>query len=285
MIRTTYPTDVIRRSLRAGAIARAERLFDKLAPSHVSSLVQDLTPLEARALFDILFRPDRADRTVRELEREDLSLLLVQVDDDRLVNALSWMTGARASRLMSLVPLARRKVLRRQLQARASQFANGVRPVSSIMRPVSIALPSELPVDEARERIELGSDGEPHPLVCIVGRDGLLLGVVDATRLLSAARTQALRELMDEGAVRVGSSTPVQDVARLMATRVLASLPVVDERGCPIGEVHARDLEALVARADEAPPAAPLRGWRRLLPWLTAGMVAAGSMGWALHLF
>jgi CBS domain-containing protein len=70
-----------------------------------------------------------------------------------------------------------------------------------------------------------------------------------AERRKAAAVTA--RELMSEPAVAVPPAQPAAEAARLMRTRGIRHLAVVDDAGRPVGVVHRGDLLTMLLRDDE----------------------------------
>lgn len=287
MIRNTYSADVIRRYLRSGATVRAEKLIDRLPLAHLSPLVRDLTPLEARGLFDILFHPDRVEHALKDLDRDDLGAILPLIDDARLVAALARLNGAGQARLMALLPPARRKQARLELQERASVFARGVRPVSTVMRPPALTLDHAMRVAQARERLEaferLADPGASLEVFYVIDGADRLRGVIHRAILLEARDEERLEVLMDPCTRAVTSTWPVREAVEARDLGDLTTLPVVDEAGRLIGEVAVSRLLELVETAPgaEQRARAALPGWRKVLPWLTGSLVLAAGASWA----
>lgn len=132
-------------------------------------------------------------------------------------------------------------------------------------------------------------------LVLVVGRDGRLDGVVPIARLLSLDPASRLSEAAGKKFPRVTPDDDQEHAASLALHHGVDALPVVDERGRPLGVMpaqallqvlrreHVEDLHRLAGIQREASKARhaiedpPLRRVRHRLPWLLVGL-AGGSV-------
>jgi CBS-domain-containing membrane protein len=87
----------------------------------------------------------------------------------------------------------------------------------------------------------------------VVGADGIVVGVVSETDLLTRQSTAegAAADLMTCPAVTTGPDELVSHVARLMSRRKLRRVPVVDRQGHLVGIVCRSDVLSVFSRPDE----------------------------------
>lgn len=91
--------------------------------------------------------------------------------------------------------------------------------------------------------------------VPVVDADGIVVGVVSETDLLDPRRDHPAQataaSLMTCPAVTIGPDAPVSHAARMMHTRKLRRLPVVDRGGHLLGIVTRSDVLSAFTRPDE----------------------------------
>lgn len=136
---------------------------------------------------------------------------------------------------------------------------------------------------------------ESVELVLIVGRDGRLAGVVPISRLLSLDPASRLYEAADNAFPRIMPDADQEHAATLALHHRVDALPVVDERGRPLGVMpaqallqvlrreHVEDLHRLAGIQRESSQARhaiedpPLRRVRHRLPWLLVGLAGSAA--------
>lgn len=284
--RYAFSSDAVRRCLRHGDISRAEKLIDKITLSQLSAFVRDLTPLEARALCDLLLAPTRVTRTLDELPRPELALLLGQLGDARLLQLLLHLNGAHVARVMALLPPERRSTIRKQQQARAESFTNQIRPVSSVMATSVPTLLSTLTAGEARAQVDIAA---PFEQVYLVDGEQQLVGVLSREQLLAAAPEVPLSQLLEAPKQAQAQTftarafTPLHVALRQMQRHALRALPVLDSKGRLLGEVRVGAETAATSSPSDA-PRADVVGWKRLVSWLGSTLMVVGitNLGRAL---
>lgn len=275
--RLPFSIDALRRCLRHGDHARAEKLLDKILLSQLAELIEELTPIEVRALCDLLFAPSRVVRTLDELSRPHVAVLLKHLDDGRLVELLGHLHGSHVARVMALLPSERRTGLRRQLQAQADAFARQMRPVSSVMNTGVPSFGPESTVGEVREALQARTDFEQ---LYVLDAAQQLLGTISRARLAQAAVDMRLGSLLEPRAGFIARAfTPLHVALKQMRKKALSALPVLDSQGRLLGELRlggaSGDAPGLSSSSVES--LREVAGWRRLFNWLTLALVLIGA--------
>ena len=127
------------------------------------------------------------------------------------------------------------------------------KPVSEVMRTEFISLKSSDRLDFAEDIMQLGRIRH-MPVV----DDERLVGIVSQRDLLAASLSKALefeasqrrtfmravevQEVMAKSVVSIPPDTAVSEAARLMIRHKIGCIPVVDEKGAPLGLVTETDL-------------------------------------------
>jgi CIC family chloride channel protein len=127
--------------------------------------------------------------------------------------------------------------------------------VAAVMTPEVIAVARDMTVLEAARAIA----GSKHRFYPVIDREGILLGVVDADSIDSAARDDRLdrtmRELVHSPAIVAVADQPVHELVRSMAAAGTTRCPVVAADGSRrlVGFVSPQDLlRARIRGLDEA---------------------------------
>jgi Mg/Co/Ni transporter MgtE len=268
---------MIRRFLRAHAPERAEGLLDKLSRAQLSSLVRELPPVEARALFDLLFTPSRTEASLALCDREELALLLDAVDDSRIVRLLARLSGANAARIQALLPAHRRLLIRRQLQLHLKAVTRVLRPLSTLMTPERSLLTAATTVGQARARL----DSENPPEVSfVVDERRQPIGQVRLETLQQAPAARLLSACLEPFEQTLRSDVTIQDAGLLVEDSPARRLPVVDTRGRLVGSLDVSRLRAAWAECPERRPLELVRrpgGMARLVSRLV-GILSAGRL-------
>jgi magnesium transporter len=151
------------------------------------------------------------------------------------------------------------------------------------------------PEQTAAEVIARLAEEKPRSveLVCVVGDDGRLQGVVPIARLFALTATALVGEAADAAFPRVRPEQDQEAAASLALHHAVDALPVVDESGRLLGVMpsgallqvlrreHVEDLHVLAgigretAAARHAIEDPPLRRARHRLPWLLVGLAGA----------
>jgi magnesium transporter len=130
-------------------------------------------------------------------------------------------------------------------------------------------------------------------LICVVGREDQLKGVVALNRLAGVAAQRTLGSIMMAPAPSVHPETDQERVASVCLHHALSAMPVTDRRGHLLGIVpafalinvlraeHVEDLHRIAgirgerAQARHALEDPPVRRARDRLPWLLVGLIGS----------
>lgn len=274
--RLPFSIDAVRRCLRHGDHARAEKLLDKILLSQLSELLQELTPTEVRGLCELLFAPARMVRTLDELSRPDVGRLLTHLEDTRLVELLGQLSGAHVARVMALLPHDRRTSIRRRLQANADAFARQMRPVSSVMKTGVPSFGPEQTVAEVRASLEAEHEQEQ---LYVLDAAQQLLGTISRGRLKEVSPETRLGTLLEPRAGFIARAfTPLHVALKQMRKKAVKALPVLDSQGRLLGELRAAGTATEDGSStDSHESLKEAAGWRRLFHWLAVATVVVGA--------
>ena len=168
-----------------------------------------------------------------------------------------------------------------------------------LMTTEVVAVREDETLAEALEEIRRQS-GESEALyqVYVVDRERRLKGVLPIARLVVAAPTRRVGEVMEASTTTVGPHDDQEDVAKLMARYNVAAVPVVDEEHRLLGRVtfddvidvvEAETTEDLLKFGGVNPKEDLAAGWddavRRRLPWLYVNLLTASVGATVVYLF
>ena len=144
----------------------------------------------------------------------------------------------------------------------------------------------------------LGQLPENTDSLMVVDRDGLYLGLLPLTMLLTHAPTENVEELMISDSETIYASAPEQEVATRFEHHDLISAPVIDEQGRLLGRITIDDVVDVIRdRADhdfmgmaglneEEDIFAPVvASSRRRAVWLGINLLTALLASWVIGLF
>lgn len=226
------------------AVRDAAEVLRRLSPSLASRLISTLAAPRAAALIGALDL-DHAARLVRRLPDAVREAVLVDLDEKRLRSL-------------------------RSLLAFREDSAGG------LMDPDVLALPAELSVGAALERIR-GEPGHARYNLYVVDDEQRLVGALNLRELLLAPVEAELAELMTPAPLHLVADADRARVVSHPGWKEVHSLPVVDENGRYLGAVRYRTLreleEDLLRHA--ASDTQPARAFGELLALGAAGALDA----------
>lgn len=215
-------------------------------PSDLAELVDELNDLQRRELFDLLSDEEAAliiqemedfDRVslIRLLTRHRASSILKEMAVDDATDLLGELSREEARELLSLIDEEADEI--KGLLRYREDTAGG------IMTTEFIALPEEIPVEEAITRLrELAPDAEIIYYVYVINEHTKLTGVISLRDLIAAEDGTLLDEIMLRNVISVPAEMDQEEVARLVSRYDLLAVPVVDEEQRLLGIITVDDI-------------------------------------------
>ena len=257
-------------------IERREKLLDELLPvvenepaEEVYRRLQDLHPadqadfleeltVQKRAelvqffdhegLADLLefFNESARNEVLYNIEPEKLTELLVLIDDELAADLVEEMPDDRVHAILSLMDMP------------TSAFVNDMlaMPEDCVGRWMSrdiLALQSSWNVEQSLAYLRKLSPDTEHPFyLYTIDSDGVLQGVIDLRRLITADASRLLSEVEVREVISVDVGMDQEAAAERLRHYDLLALPVVDEHGVLLGVLTADDvLDVQVEEATE----------------------------------
>lgn len=254
-------------------------IIPSLEPADVAALVQwlpddDLPPLLAA------LTPQEAARILRTLSRGEAADVLEAMAPDDATDVGAELPRADLERILIEMEPAEAEEIR-DLLAYPPQSAGG------LMTPAFVAIAPDLRADQAIAALRrVAQEAETVNYVYVVDPADQLLGVLSLHNLVLAPPATPVASLMVRDVAKVRAASDGADAARLLQSRHLLALPVVDDQNRLLGIITADDASDVVSDevtedyfrlagtdAEEMERRSPAQIARLRLPWLLGTMV------------
>lgn len=240
------PRSGIRRLLHNRAF---DRLREKLASMHPSSVAEDLRDLDSEETVEVLrhasrdhraeilshMEPDEQIEVTDLLDREELAELLSRMPPDDRVDLFKQMPDETQDLVLPAMTLDRRNELLR-LASYEEETAG------ALMTSEYVTVHSWQTAPEATGSVrQQATTAETISFAYVVDDDGVLEGVVSLRQLILAPPSARISEIMQRDLITVHVDDDQEEVAREIRESDLVALPVVDDEGVLVGIVTADD--------------------------------------------
>jgi len=238
-----------------GEAQSAEQLVATYADLKAADLANTLLDLPEERLIEVAeeLPDDRLADALEEMPEDEQVHILEQLGDERAADILDAMEPDDAADLLGQLPEGR---LEQLLELMEPDEADDVRALlkyspdtaGGLMTPEPIVLSADATVAEA---LALIRRHELHPALAASvfitlppyeTPTGRLLGVVHFQRMLRYPPHERLGTIIDDTLEPVPATASAAEVARLLASYNLVSLPVVDQAHRLVGAVSVDDM-------------------------------------------
>lgn len=256
----------------------AQRL-EQVDVEEVATLLEAQPEQVTAALF-ARFSPERAEALLTHFSDARIAYLLAAIDHGHAARLLSRMGAEGRQRYLDLLPGPLATELH-ELSSYPPEVAG------SVMETRLLALSAEMRVEAALSALRRATV-RPREQVFVVDSEGRLLGRVPLADLAVAPSEQTLGALLQPVEIVIGAMDPRDDVAELLSTHRITSLPVLDSEGHLLGVIRQDGLldaaraemlagvQAMVgASREERALSGAGFAIRKRLPWLEVNLVTA----------
>jgi magnesium transporter len=282
------------RLVRRGAWGHARKLLEKSHPADLAHVLDRLTAADRKAVFDLIGSDDIRAEVLSLLEFAARADLLADLDPGAAARLLLSMSPDDAALILRELPQEHADEIVEQMGDRGenvqSLLLHPEDTAGAIMTVDFFALPEELTVKEAVERLQQKGEAEASFYVYVVDDRNHLVGVLSLRQLIMQPPYTLLRDCMVSEPLRVGTDTDQEEVARIVARYDLLAVPVVNPNNQLMGVVTVDDvidvmreeatediLKLAGTTVEEVASPGVFRGaWIRF-PWLVASFV--GGIG------
>ena len=238
-----------------GEAQSAEHLVASYSELRAADLANTLLDLPAERLLEVAeeLPDDRLADALEEMPEEDQVHILEALGEERAADILDAMEPDDAADVLAQLPEDQREEL---LDLMEPDEADDVRALlkyspdtaGGLMTPEPIVLSADNTIAEALAVIRRH---EMHPALAAAvfitlppfeTPTGRLLGIVHFQRMLRYPPHERLGAMIDDSVDAVPATASAQEVARLLATYNLVSLPVVDNAHRLVGAVSIDDV-------------------------------------------
>ncbi|MCX6494286.1 MAG: CBS domain-containing protein [Actinobacteria bacterium] len=238
-----------------GESQSAEQLiatYSELKPADLANTLLDL-PSERMMEVAEELPDDRLADVLEEMDESDQIDIIEQLDDERVADVLEQMEPDDAADLIAELPAERGKHLLELMEPEDAEdvrllLSFGADTAGGLMTSDPIILSAESTVAEALAMIRR-HDTAPAlaAAVCVTlppyeSPTGRFLGLVHFQRMLRYPPHERLGTLIDSGLEPIQATTSAAEVARILASYNLVSVPVVDEAHRLVGVVTIDDV-------------------------------------------
>lgn len=240
---------------RPGEAQSAEQLVATYSELHAADLATTLLDLPQQRLIEVAEElPDeRLADALEEMPEDDQVGILDRLGDERAADVLDEMEPDDAADLLAQLPPERLEQLLALMEPEEAEDVRtllryGPDTAGGLMTTEPIILSADATVAEA---LALIRRHELHPALAAAvfvtlppfeTPTGRLLGVVHFQRMLRYPPHERLGAILDDNIEPVSVTAPATEVARLLASYDLVSLPVVDSTHRLVGAISVDDV-------------------------------------------
>ncbi|GAA4351443.1 magnesium transporter MgtE N-terminal domain-containing protein [Microbacterium rhizosphaerae] len=245
----------VRESQDPGEAQSAEQLvatYSELKPADLANTLLDLPEDRLIEVAEEL-PDDRLADALEEMPEDDQMHILEQLGDERAADILDAMEPDDAADLLGQLPEARSEQLLELMEPEEAEDVRallkyGPDTAGGLMTPEPIVLSADATVAEA---LALIRRHELHPALAAAvfvtlppyeTPTGRLLGTVHFQRMLRYPPHERLGAIIDDTLDPVPATSSAAEVARLLASYNLVSLPVIDQAHRLVGAVSVDDV-------------------------------------------
>ncbi|MBA8817318.1 CBS domain-containing protein/sporulation protein YlmC with PRC-barrel domain [Microbacterium halimionae] len=245
----------IRETQEPGEPQSAEQLVASLAELKPADLANTLLDLPEERFIEVAgeLPDDRLADALEEMPEEDQVHILEALGDERAADILDAMEPDDAADLLGQLPDARSEELLDLMEPEEAEDVRallkyGPETAGGLMTPEPIVLSADATVAEA---LALIRRHELHPALAAAvyvtlppyeTPTGRLLGTVHFQRMLRYPPHERLGAIIDDTIDPVPATAPAAEVARMLASYNLVSLPVTDGAHRLVGAVSVDDV-------------------------------------------
>ncbi|UWF78135.1 MULTISPECIES: magnesium transporter [Microbacterium] len=240
---------------RPGEAQSAEQLIASYSEMHAADLATSLLDLPQQRMIEVAEElPDeRLADALEEMPEDEQVHILDRLGDERAADILDEMEPDDAADLLAQLPPKRLEQLLKLMDPEEAEEVRkllryGPDTAGGLMTPEPIILSADATVAEA---LALIRRHELHPALAAAvfvtlppfeTPTGRLLGVVHFQRMLRYPPHERLGAILDDGLEPVSVTASAAEVARMLASYDLVSLPVVDAAHRLVGAISVDDV-------------------------------------------
>lgn len=214
----------------------AAPLLERLSPQEAAALLEDTPPQVAAAVLRRM-APFSGATCLANIAAESLEPILSMLPLDIAAGLLRRLNHSVQEQLLAQAAPEVAAPLRLLLQ-----YPEG--SAGALMDPRAFALPEDLAVSEALERVRQTPQHVLYYLY-VVNREHTLVGVLNLRELMLASPTALLADVMRQSVARISARADRVIIVAHSAWRDVHALPVIDDAGVFLGTLRYETLRRL----------------------------------------
>lgn len=298
--RITILTETVKRLLRRDAKSHLSKIVNKTHAADLSIILQSLPKEQQFMLFEYIHDLEKKGTLLTELNEDSFAGLVENLNADQLAAIFNEIPNDDVADLLARLPDELSQTILSKMHKDDSKEVEDLmqyedNTAGGIMVPEFLALNGNMTAREAIASIQKEENLEIEMpfYVYVVDDEGRLTGVASLRQLVVTNPDKPLKSFMFRPVYSVTTSTPQDEVAKLVARYDILAVPVVDEENRIVGVVTVDDILDVLqeeATADMLKMAgvgeeyveskSVWKGFKIRTPWLVAscigGIIAAG---------
>ena len=296
----------LRRCVTRGAWEHLDRLIEKTRDEELTLVMESMTTEQQLTIFErlpsnarkasviVLMEPPFGIRMLTPASHAQAASILAEMAPDDMADILADLHEEHQTAILAIFDTSDSQVVESLMQY-------GEDTAGGIMVPDFVALRADNTAEETLAKLRESPEVEMVYYIYVVDDSGQLLGVLSMRKLVTAAPTTQIREIMETDVIRVETDTDQEEVAELVSRYGFLAIPVVDDANVLLGVVTIDDIidvireeaaEDMLKMAGASPELVERQGVasnvRHRFPWLLAtcagGLIAAAGMGLYEHM-
>lgn len=249
--------DTIRESIESGDALAFNRAFETIEPIDFAQMAEDFDDGTLKRVLSLLSDENRAK--IFEEAEDDFRLRMAKLTDNHsLLNTFEYMQKDDIVDLLGDFPTGRRKEVLdlmkkddRQIITKLLNYPED--SAGGIMTTAYLSLNENLTVSQGLQKIrEIAPRTEVIETIYVTDAQHRLTGSLDLRELLSAAKTETIRSIMDPGVIYVTPEVDQEEVAKKVSRYDLNSIPVVNAKKQLLGIITVDDvIDVIIEEHDE----------------------------------
>jgi len=216
-------------------------------PADIAEFMNYLLPDEKHLIFSILDTETAADVLI-ELEDETRDFILTGLESERLSEIVDDMESDDAADIIDDLPDDVAQEVLEQIDTEDAEDIQRLmrydeESAGGIMQTELVSVQQDETVNLAIEEIRsLADEVEDIHNVYVIDRFGKLTGILPLRKLILAAPTRKIEDIMEDEPITVTVDVDQEEVAKLFKKYDLVGLPVVDYVGRLVGRITVDDI-------------------------------------------
>jgi magnesium transporter len=249
--------DTIRESIESGDALAFNRAFETMEPIDFAQMAEDFDDDTLKRVLSLLSDENRAK--IFEEAEDDFRLRMAKLTDNKaLLDTFEHMQKDDIVDLLGDFPTGRRKEVLdlmktddRQIITKLLNYPED--SAGGLMTTAYLSLNENLTISQGLQKIrEIAPRTEAIETIYVTDAQHRLTGSLDLRELLSTAKTETIRSIMDPGVIYVTPEVDQEEVAKKVSRYDLNAIPVVNAKKQLLGIITVDDvIDVIIEEHDE----------------------------------